>query len=152
MGIEIERKFLVANGGWKQHIKSTHFIAQGYLTNVPHQSIRVRVKDEKAFVTFKFSTDSDVKRFEYEYEIPLQDGYDMLSWCEPHVIEKERHIVEFGGMEWEVDEFIGRGGLVVAEIEFDDVEQVVEIPDWVGLEVTNDFTYTNNYMAFNPLK
>lgn len=151
MGIEIERKFLVVNDGWKQHVKSSHVIAQGYFTNNSYQSIRVRIKDDQAFVTFKFPTDDAMKRTEYEYTIPLADGYDMLSKCEPNVIEKTRHIVEFGGMDWEVDEFVGWGGLVIAEVEFESVSQIIDLPNWIGLEVTEDFTYTNNYMAFNRL-
>ena len=36
MGIEIERKFLVADDGWRAHVEHSESLAQGYLVGKLH--------------------------------------------------------------------------------------------------------------------
>jgi adenylate cyclase len=59
--------------------------------------------------------------------------------------------VPFAGLVWEVDEFAGLNeGLIVAEVELSDPDQPVELPTWVGAEVTDDERFYNSNLALNP--
>ena len=71
MGLEIERKFLVA-GDFKPFANIATRIIQGYLSSVPERTVRVRIKDDKGFLTVKgTSSKSGTTRFEWEKEIPV---------------------------------------------------------------------------------
>ena len=75
----------------------------------------------------------------------------LLALCEGGVIEKIRYKIEYAGHTWDVDEFHGlNSGLVLAEIELESEEAVVELPPWVGEEVTGDPRYFNLYLVRNP--
>ena len=67
------------------------------------------------------------------------------------IIEKTRHVVQYEGKTWEVDEFhADNEGLTVAEIELDDENEVFERPPWLGEEVTDDYRYLNSNLAKKP--
>lgn len=144
MAQEIERKFLVTGDGWKALARSSSLLRQGYLSSNAKATVRVRSwDDERAALTLKGRT-SGMTRAEYEYEIPMHDAREMLEMARPHVLEKRRHLVPFGGLTWEVDVFEGRHeGMVIAEVELTSEDQTVELPDWVGTEVTDDDRYYN---------
>jgi adenylate cyclase len=62
-----------------------------------------------------------------------------------------RHTVPFGGLTWEVDEFAGENaGLVIAEVELNQEHQQIELPPWVGAEVTGRAEYHNGSLAQRP--
>ena len=112
MGIEIERKFLVADESWRQ--AEPHHFVQGYLTLDQQRTVRVRIDGERAFLTVK-GISVGARRKEFEYAIPVDDARQLLGLCMGNIIEKWRHVVEHAGMRWEVDEFTGENaGLVVA--------------------------------------
>ena len=144
MAIEIERKFLVMGEGWRRLATKSTQIRQGYLSSNAKATVRVRSKDDQeALITLKGAV-RGMTRAEYEYEIPISDARELLVMAEPHVIEKVRHLVPFGGLVWEVDEFAGRHeGLVIAEVELESEGQAVELPEWIGREVTEDDRYYN---------
>lgn len=144
MATEIERKFLVIGEGWRALATKSTQIRQGYLSSNAKATVRVRSRDDReGFITLKGAV-SGITRAEYEYEIPIDDARELLVMAEPHVVEKVRHLVPFGGMIWEVDAFGGRHeGLVIAEIELESEGQQVELPDWLGREVTEDDRYYN---------
>ena len=144
MAIEIERKFLVTGEGWRRLATKSTQIRQGYLSSNAKATVRVRSKDDReALITLKGAV-RGMTRAEYEYEIPIEDARELLVMAEPHVIEKVRHLVPFGGLVWEVDEFAGRHeGLMIAEVELESEGQVVELPEWIGREVTEDDRYYN---------
>jgi CYTH domain-containing protein len=153
MGIEIERKFLVDHEKWGQLIKpeGTHY-RQGYILSNAGQTIRVRVSDKQCFLNLK-SKISEISRKEYEYEIPLKDGLEILNAFTKNGTEKIRYRTQFAGKIWEVDVFLGDNiGLIVAEIELDDEAEGFEKPDWVTTEVTDDYRYTNSSLATHPYK
>ncbi len=146
MALEIERKFLVATDGWKKHtlVKKVP-IEQGYFsTGEKAPVIRIRVTNEQAFMTIK-STQRGMTRKEFEYEIPLVDGEELIKACWRPTIKKTRHyIVDNFDQLWEIDIFRGvNKGLVLAEIELESEKQPVIIPEWLGREVTNDDRYRN---------
>jgi adenylate cyclase len=150
MGVEIERKFLVAGDGWRAGAEHV-LIRQGYLSADGDRTVRVRVKGDAGFITIK-GLPSGLARPEYEYAIPLADANEMLDrLCLRPLIEKVRHIVWCDGVKWEVDEFLNENApLIVAEIELPNEEQIVPLPAWVGEEVTHDARYTNSNLARKP--
>ena len=150
MGIEIERKFLVRNGGWRPAQRSVR-CRQAYLTTGPPVAVRARIIGGRANINIKQST-TDIRREEFEYEIPLEEGLIILErLCSGFVIEKTRHYVEYEGFTWEIDEFEGvNAGLIVAEVEFERINQTIPLPPWVGEEVSADPKYLNSSLATNP--
>ena len=143
--IEIERKYLVTNNNYKSGTPIR--ISQGYICSEENRVVRVRIKGDKAYLTIKNAT-IGFARNEYEYEIPVADAKAMLhNTCQQPIIDKTRYILEYKGFIWEIDEFHGKHeGLVVAEIELESEEQVVELPAFVGKEVTDDPRYYNANM------
>lgn len=151
MGIEIERKFLVASSAWRQAATAQTRFSQGYLCREPARTVRVRIAGEQAFLTIKGLT-TGATRAEFEYPVPLADAQALLAMCEGPVIEKVRHLVPAGaGLVWEVDEFFGdNAGLVVAELELQHEAQAFERPAWLGAEVTDDKRYLNSNLSVRP--
>jgi len=150
MATEIERKYLVKGTEWRQLGTGSEF-RQGYLSTVKERTVRVRVIGECGFLTVKGIT-IDATRTELEYEIPVVDARLMLSdLCEQPIIEKTRYVIDWEGVTWEVDEFFGvNAGLVVAEVELDDVNQQISFPPWIGEEVTDDPRYFNSNLIARP--
>lgn len=150
MGIEIERKFLVAGDGWRQQASRQTQFSQGYLSRDPARTVRVRIAGDEAFLTIKGKTQG-ASRAEFEYAIPLADARQLLALSDGPVVEKRRHLCVHDGMTWEVDEFLGaNAGLVVAEIELDAEDQAFSHPAWLGAEVTGDARYVNANLAVKP--
>ena len=152
MANEIERKFLVRSDAWRADARSEPF-RQGYLSTQPGRTARVRVAGTRGYITIKGERHG-LTRLEFEYEIPVSDAEQMLdALCEKPLIEKTRHWVEHKSMVWEIDEFWGENaGLVVAEIELARADQQIELPDWVGEEVTEDARYYNSNLIKHPFK
>jgi adenylate cyclase len=149
MPSEIERKFLVTNDSWRGGSPGVR-IAQGYLTQDPERTVRVRVAGERAWLTIKGHTEG-ITRAEFEYPIPEADARELLERCLPSVIDKTRHEVLFGGHLWEIDVFHGKNeGLVIAEVELADESVSPQLPPWVGVEVSSDPRYFNACLAAVP--
>ena len=147
--IEIERKFLIDTKLWKPTVKGIK-ISQGYLTIDSEKVIRVRIADEQGFITIKGKA-SGISRTELEYEIPKNDAEILLKMCNGFVVEKIRFKEKFLNMIWEVDVFEGKNkGLFLAEIELENENQVFDLPDWVGEEVTFDYHYYNSWLSKQP--
>ncbi|MEE4638267.1 MAG: CYTH domain-containing protein [Wenzhouxiangella sp.] len=151
MALEIERKFLVA-GDFRSHVSSSTRIVQGYLCAAPERTVRVRLAGEQGYLTIKGTPGlSGLSRYEWERKLPAIEATELLELCEPGRIDKVRHRVDFAGMTFEVDEFAGDNqGLVIAELELDDEEQLFERPAWLGAEVTGDPRYYNSSLIRKP--
>ena len=151
MAIEIERKFLVINDKWKSFVESEAAMKQGYLATIDKASIRVRVADGRAHLNIKSAT-LGIRRSEYEYEIPLVDGEEMLAnLADGSVIDKMRYKVRCGDHLWELDVFHGdNAGLVVAELELAAEDEAFEKPEWAGEEVSGDVRYYNSSLVKHP--
>ena len=147
---EIERKFLLRNEDWYVAGTGVRY-RQGYLCTVPERTVRVRLIREQGFLTVKGIT-VGAARAEYEYEIPAGEAAEMLDeLCERPLIEKTRYRVEHHGMVWEIDKFAGdNAGLIIAEVELEEEDQAVVLPDWVGKEVTGDRRYYNANLIAEP--
>lgn len=149
MGVEIERKFLVGNGGWKSAASAGVACKQGYLVSDEKKTVRVRIMGAQGFLTVKGATDG-ISRMEFEYEIDLSDAQYMLMLCDK-VVEKTRHYIAHGGLTWELDVFEGlNAGLVMAEVELESEDQPFALPGWAGEEVSGDIRYYNAHLAEHP--
>jgi CYTH domain-containing protein len=150
MAREIERKFLVTNTDWKIGAVGEPY-RQGYLSTEKTRVVRVRTAGRRGYLTIKGLT-TGISRVEFEYEIPADDAAEMLDdLCVPPLIEKTRYRVRFGGLTWEIDEFHGdNAGLVVAEVELTSPTQAVDLPPWVGREVSDDPRYFNVNLVQHP--
>lgn len=158
MATEIERKFLLADDGWRAQADDGVVMRQGYLsTSLPAQevksSIRVRIAGEHANLNIKSAT-LGITRQEFEYAIPLADANELLdTLADGPLIEKTRYHVQYGAHTWEVDVFAGDNqGLVVAEIELAAADENFERPPWLGEEVSADPRYYNVCLVKHPFK
>ena len=151
--MEIERKYLVTSDCYKELAVARYHIRQGYISREKTGTVRVRITDDKAYLTIKGKPAAGhFARYEWEKEIDVQEAEELMKLCQGTVIDKTRWIVPAETVDnlqliWEVDEFHGKHeGLVVAEIELDNEEQSFEIPDFIGNEVTHDPRYYNANM------
>ena len=144
MAKEIERKFLV-RGEYKSQACTSFRIMQGYLSSVPERTVRIRLKNERGYLTIKGKSNaSGSSRYEWEREISAAEARELLTLCEPGIIDKTRYLVPVGRHMFEVDEFYGKNrGLVLAEIELREEDEIFEKPEWLGEEVTGNPLYYN---------
>lgn len=140
--IEIERKFLVISNEYRS--ANVSHIRQGYICGEKNRVVRVRIRDNRAFLTLKNAM-IGFARNEYEYEIPVSEAEEMLeTMCRKPIIDKHRFLYEHRGHTWEIDEFHGRNeGLVIAEIELEHIDDTFDKPPFVGKEVTGQKQYYN---------
>jgi adenylate cyclase len=149
MGVEIERKFLLAGDGWRG-LGVAVSMRQGYLSSDKARVVRVRIEGDKAYITIKGKS-VGATRGEWEYPVPVVDAEELLALCEQPLVEKVRTRIDAGRHTWEVDEFFGvNAGLLVAEIELASEDDVFDRPEWVGEEVTDDPRYYNSSLVKKP--
>lgn len=148
---EIERKFLV-KGEFKAKAYAKSRIKQGYICSEKGRTVRVRIRDEKGYITIKSASDSQgISRYEWEKEIPLVEAEELMKLCEPGLIDKTRYLVRSGKHVFEIDEFYGENeGLVVAEVELTAESEEILCPDFIGEEVTGSICYYNSQLRRNP--
>ncbi|WNH53014.1 CYTH domain-containing protein [Stenotrophomonas oahuensis] len=157
MPLEIERKYRVTSDAWRDQAHEVIPMAQGYLNDTASldsgaqkASVRVRIQGEQAFLNLK-SREIGHTRQEFDYPIPVDEARALLALCVGGLIDKRRHLVRHGGLLWEVDEFLGdNAGLVVAEVELEQADQAIDLPEWVGAEVTDEVRYYNLALAARP--
>ena len=152
MAQEIERKFLVKDSRFKELAFSSSRIAQGYICSSRGRTVRVRIRDEKGYLTIKGPAgENGLSRYEWEKEIPLDEAQELMKLCEPGMIDKTRYLVQSGNHVFEVDEFYGENeGLVVAEVELSSENEPFEKPDFIGEEVTGIAKYYNSFLMKFP--
>jgi adenylate cyclase len=151
MSFEIERKFLVLGDDWQRLATGRSSIRQAYLSSNGKASIRVRIKgDGTATLSIK-SRPVDLRRLELEYAIPTLEAEALMQLRQGSVIEKVRYVIPHGELAWEVDVFEGDNlGLVIAEIELRHERQQIELPPWIGTEVTGQQQYYNSALVQRP--
>ena len=155
MHFEIERKFLVV-GEFRDQAYAHARICQGYIASGNGRTVRVRIRDDKGYLTIKGpSNKAGLRRYEFEQEISLSDARDLMSICEPGIIDKTRYLVKSpdGRHVFEVDEFYGDNeGLVMAEVELSSEDEPFEKPVFIGREVAGDRRFYNSHMRQYPFK
>lgn len=149
MNIEIERKFTVNKIPKK--ITNSFVIKQFYMLIDKDFVQRLRIfDDKKAIISIKQNC-SGLKRYEFEYEIPLVDAQKIISIGNFLSIKKIRHELIIDNIKWEVDQFLEKNeGLVIAEVELQNEDQKLNLPKWIEKDVTNQNKYYNYNLAINP--
>ena len=155
-GLEIERKFLVRGNDYKQQASAHSHIRQGYISSGHGRTVRVRQRDQQAFLTIKGpSLDGGLSRYEFEKEITTDEAAQLFRLCEPGIIDKTRYLVPSpdGHHTFEVDEFHGdNDGLVMAEVELGAPDEPFTKPEFIGEEVTGDRRYYNSHLRIYPYR
>ncbi|HEY7929079.1 MAG TPA: CYTH domain-containing protein [Steroidobacteraceae bacterium] len=153
MAVEIERKFRVSGDAWRAQARSRRLLRQGYLANTARASVRVRLDDGEGWLSVK-SMRGGMTRDEYEVEIARTDAQEMLErLCEGFAIEKWRHLVDYAGHTWEVDEFLAENaGLIIAELELPAEDTPFERPPWLGAEITDEERFYNVRLSQKPFR
>lgn len=147
MATETERKFLVT-GDFRSSAVRKIEITQGYLSVDPMKTIRIRITDEKGFITIKSPRKTGMlSRGEWEFVIPVEDARELMDICLPGRVIKTRYIVPFGQHKYEVDVFHDKNeGLIIAEIELNSEDEEYQKPGWLGEEVTGDPRYYSSML------
>ncbi|OUR93179.1 adenylate cyclase [Flavobacteriales bacterium 34_180_T64] len=152
--IEIERKFLVTSKAFIEESFTSFRIIQGFLNTDKERTVRVRLKDQVGFLTVKGqSTNDGLTRFEWETSISKSEAEALLKICEKGIIDKIRYEVKSGSHVVEIDVFFGENeGLIVAEVELENEDEILVKPSWFGKEVTGDIKYYNSQLSKQPYK
>lgn len=160
--MEIERKFLVVDDSYKQLAASHSEILQGYIARSEGRTVRIRLRSStdlsgrettKAYLTIKGPSTDGISRYEWEREIPYDEGLELFGICQPGRIQKTRWLVPSpdGIHTVEVDEFHEQNeGLVFAEIELAAPDEPYQAPLFLGTEVTGNRRYYNGFISRHP--
>lgn len=151
-GIEIERKFLVLDYSFRRLSYGNSHIRQGYICSARGRTVRVRLRDDRGYLTIKGPSDTaGMSRYEFEKEITPEEAEQLFKLCEPGVIDKTRWLVKSGDHTFEVDEFHGDNeGLIIAEVELKSEDEPCEKPHFIGREVTGDRRFYNSHLRQHP--
>ena len=107
---------------------------------------RIRVQNDAVIFTMK-GKEAGFETTELEWVLPSLPN---ISGLEQHpCVEKIRYCVNASnGLVWEVDEFEGvLAGLILAEIELEDINQEFDRPEWIGIELTGLKNWSNASLA-----
>ena len=147
MPLEIERQFLV-RVRLLPKLEGGRRIEQAYLSASPEVRVRL-IDDDRAYITVK--SDGGITREEYEYPIPPDHARSMLDLTPWFPILKTRYSLELDGHVWEIDRYDGENeGLWSAEVELASEDEVLELPAWLGEEVTDERRFKNKNLAQQP--
>jgi CYTH domain-containing protein len=151
VGVEVERKFLLA-GGLPAGSFSSSAIRQGYVAVAADGGeVRVRDRDGECFLTVKHG--AGVVRDEFESPISAELFEALWALTEGRRVEKRRTLVPLSeSLVAEVDVFSGAlAGLAVAEVEFASASAAAAFvpPAWFGADVSDDKRYKNQSLALH---
>ncbi|MBM3454309.1 MAG: CYTH domain-containing protein [Bacteroidetes bacterium] len=144
MSTEIERKYLVH----KQLLPNLDVykcdtIIQGYLSTNSELTVRLRIKNDLAYLTFK-GPRKGISRIEIEFPVDLAVAEDLISSFQLTLLSKKRYTIPFKEIFVELDVFEQRlEGLILAEIEMSSEKQAIELPEWIGEDVSVKEEYYN---------
>jgi len=152
LSFEIERKYLLRGRPPRTVGAPSVEIDQGY---IPGERIRERVRrarganDVRYYRTIKMG--AGIQRIEIEEEAPEEFFQAVWPLTVGRRVHKRRYLVDDSGLIWEIDEFLDRPSLWLAELELTHADQKVTIPEWLApfleREVTDDPSYTNRALA-----
>jgi adenylate cyclase len=154
VGVEIERKFLVAElpAGLGEHPQER--IEQGYLAIAP-DGVEVRVRRRAGQATLTIKSGPGQVRTEEELAIDERRFDALWRLTEGRRVSKTRHVLPLAeGVVAELDIYDGElEGLLSVEVEFGSREASERFapPPWVGRELTGDKRYANQSLALDGL-
>jgi CYTH domain-containing protein len=149
---EIERKYLLRVLPARAVGAPSLEIDQGYL---PGERINERIRRTRGSDGLRYyrtiKAGSGIDRLEVEEETSelfFTTVWPLTRGCRVH---KRRYLVPEAELTWEIDEFLDRDGLWLAELELESADAVVVVPAWlrgvIDREVTDDPRYTNHALA-----
>ena len=149
---EIERKYLLRELPTRVSEAPSLEIDQGYLPGVRINERVRRSRDESGVRYYRtIKMGFGLERLEIEEETTELFFTTVWPLTRGRRVHKRRYLVPEGSVTWEIDEFLDRAGLWLAEVELESVDQVVALPDWlrdaVDREVTYDRAYTNHALS-----
>lgn len=149
MNLEIERKYLLSALPRMPQPLDVLEIDQGYLPGVARLRHQRSSSGAERFVR-TVKQGMGVLRMEKEENISPAEFEKLWPGTAGRRVRKRRYVVANGDDHWEIDEFLDRT-LVLAELEFDDPESSVTIPDWLSpvlvRDVTDEPQFTNRSLA-----
>ena len=150
MGMEIERKFKIKELPADLDGYDHQIIEQAYLTVEP--AIRVRLEDDRYYMTYKGVSGDNTALSHEEYNLPLtKEAYETLrSKADGVVIRKKRVLIPYGQYTIELDIFDEPfSDLIIAEVEFPSVEEANDFtpPEWFEEDVTGRKEYSNAHLS-----
>lgn len=135
-----KRRYLIKNNDWQKSIVHWIRVVQGCLANGIN-TVLIYTSGEAASMIVK--NVGTIACSEYEFPLTQDAATNLLKMC-PEKIEKFRYLVSFGGKEWNIDTFVGRRkGLTVAEINLKTENEWLELPSWIGEDITEDSRYSD---------
>lgn len=146
--MEIERKFLVARVPDALENYDCQRMEQAYISTDP--VIRIRRAGPRFILTCKGR--GTLSREEFELDLTEESYLRLLSKADGIRIAKDRYRIPCGGYVAELDVFAPPfAPLILVEVEFpsEDAAHAFAPPDWFGLEVTDNPSYTNAAMSKN---
>ncbi|MEN9388755.1 MAG: hypothetical protein RLZZ255_1731 [Cyanobacteriota bacterium] len=153
MALEIERRFLVAGDGWREHVRWSRNLQQGYLAGSA-DGLTLRVRSDgagAAWLTLKYPA-RGIARHEFEYSIPAPDADALLARSEQRVL-KQRYGLNLPDGDWVLDVFAAENApLVIAEVELESEQAAVAIPPWCRCEITGIGAFSNAALARRPFQ
>lgn len=145
--MEVERKFLVKKVPFNLNEYDKAHIEQGYLSITPE--VRLRSKKGKYYLTVK--GEGALAREEYETEIKSETYNDLSSKIQGRLLVKDRYNIPLDDdCIAELDIYTNLEWLTsIVEVEFANIELANNfiIPEWFGVEVTDDIAFKNKNLA-----
>lgn len=152
MALEIERKFLVASPAWRAEADAGRRLRQAYLADTGRAVVRIRIEDDDRAILAIKSAGAGPTRLEFEYPVPVEEARTLLDLREGLLLDKTRFHVGRAQL-WEIDVYAGENeGLVLAEVELESENEGIELPPWIGREVTGDPRFFASYLARHPYR
>ena len=152
--MEIEKKYLIKDVPCDVDQYPHEEIEQAYLCT--HPTLRVRRKGHKYIFTYKNRVSGQSDKLNVSDEIEAELDYNayehLFNKADGNPVRKTRYRIPYAGRTIELDIFHGKHkGLVLAEVEFDSVEEGESFipPNWFGEDVSGDIRYTNSYLAMH---
>ena len=152
MPLEIERRFLIKDEGWKHYVQYSSFIEQGYLAASSTDWI-VRIRKEKNKYTLALKKHINrITNHEFEYEIPYSEGEIIISNIK-NTIKKRRHYLIINKQEWVIDCFEDKNfPLEIAEIELKNNKEGVKVPSFISKEISGLKSFSNYELSKYPFE
>lgn len=149
---EIERRFLVDDPTAIAGLTGRP-IEQVYLTLILGYKARIRIVAEQSARFSLKSPKRGYRRLEFEFALPLAIARLCLRTFRLPRVRKTRYELRHGAHLWVIDAFgPPHDDLMVGEVELAHANQPIELPPWVGLEISHDKDFGNSHLAALPTR
>ncbi len=121
------------------------------------KKMSVILQGKTSYLTFsieQYNAASDNECVVFNYEIPVNEAkniFNLLDQSVSNSINKKAYSIEFEGIVWQVNEYGGNNqGLKIVSIEWTDNNQIKNLPDWIGEEITDNSDYDEAHLFDTP--